>query len=78
VKVTNRLGTDRPNQPLRLFYGGALTNAIGDYTLSRLAEGSLSVPVGDGFGVGPRVEGFAFRSSSYASLAGIVYAGYEF
>jgi hypothetical protein len=72
------MGARTPNEPLHLFYGGALTNSVGDYTLARLAEGSISQSVGAGFGEGPKVEGLSLRSANYQAPSGILYAGYEF
>jgi len=77
-QVRKEFGAKSPNEPMRFFYGVAATNSVGDYTLARISQGALSVPVGQGFGLGPKVEGLALRSSSYNTAAGIVYAGYEF
>jgi len=78
VEVRNKLGEKTPNDPLRLFYGGAITNSVGDYTLARLAQGSVSEPIGTGFGEGFKVEGLSLRSANYEAPSGIIYAGYEF
>jgi hypothetical protein len=78
VEVKNKLGEKTPNDPLRLFYGGAITNSVGDYTLARLTEGSISEPIGTGFGEGFKVEGLSMRSANYDAPSGIIYAGYEF
>ena len=78
VQVRNKFGAQRPTDPLRFFYGGALTTSPGDYTLARLVDGTISQPVGTGFGVGPRIEGLPLRTSDYSNYAGIIYAGYEF
>jgi hypothetical protein len=51
---------------------------VGDYTLARLQEGSISVPVAPGFGAAPRVEDLPLQSGTYTELSGVVYAGYEF
>jgi hypothetical protein len=68
----------QPTEPMHFFYGAALTNSVGDYTLARLQEGTISVPVSPGFGAAPRVENLPLLSGSYTELSGLVYAGYEF
>jgi hypothetical protein len=78
VQLVHRTNARQPTQPARLYYGLALTNSVGDYTLSRLREGSISVPVSPGFGQAPRVEFLPFRSSDYPNVSGLAYAGYEF
>ncbi|MGH7441614.1 MAG: hypothetical protein ACREKE_02955, partial [bacterium] len=78
VEVRNTLGTPTSNQRLRLFYGGAITNSVGDYTLARLANVNLSQPLGAGFGGGYKVEDMSLRATSYQAPCGIVYAGYKF
>jgi hypothetical protein len=59
-------------------YGLALTNSVGDYTLARLREGTLSQPVGPGYGAAPRIQFLPFVSSDYAVVSGLVDVGYEF
>ena len=78
VQLVHRTNSRQPTQPARFYYGLALTNSVGDYTLSRLREGSISVPVAPGFGQAPRIEFLPFRSSDYSVVSGLAYAGYEF
>jgi hypothetical protein len=68
----------QPTEPMHFFYGAALTNSVGDYTLARLQEGTIASPVAPGYGAAPRVEDLPLQSGSYAEVSGVVYAGYEF
>lgn len=78
VQLVHKSNIRQPTQPARFYFGAAVTNSVGDYTLSRLREGSISVPVSPGFGAAPRIQFLPFVSSDYATLAGLAYAGYEF
>lgn len=78
LELRNTLGARTPTDTLRFFYGGAITNSVGDYTLARLVNGSIGQAVGQGFGEGYKVQDMSLRSSNYQAPSGIVYAGYEF
>ncbi len=78
VQLRGDWGSRGGDQRLGLFYGAAVTTSVGDYTLARLANGTLNQPLGSGFGEGYRVQYMSLRASSYQAPAGIVYAGYRF
>lgn len=78
AEVRNTVGDSASRAAMQLFYGGAITNSVGDYTFARLTAGSISSPLGAGFGEGYKVEGLSLRSSNYTAPSGIIYAGYGF
>jgi hypothetical protein len=78
AEARNTVGDKVARVAMQLFYGGAITNSVGDYTLARLTSGSISSSLGSGFGEGFRVNGLSLRSSNYVAPSGIIFVGYEF
>jgi len=78
AEARNTLGDSVAGAAMHLFYGGAITNSVGDYTFARLTAGSIISPLGGGFGEGFKVEGLSLRSPNYGAPSGIIYVGYEF
>ncbi|HTB22610.1 MAG TPA: hypothetical protein VK914_07890 [bacterium] len=78
VHLVHKTNARQPTQPARFFYGVALTNSMGDYTLARLREGSISEPVAPGYGAATRVGFLPFVAAAYSCIAVQADAGYEF
>lgn len=78
AELVHKTNDRQPTEPARFFYGAALTNSIGDYTLARLVDGSISAPVAPGYGAATRVQFLPLSASSYSQIAGTCWMGYEF
>lgn len=78
VHLIHKTSARQPTQPARFFYGVALTNSMGDYTLARLREGSIGEPVAPGYGAATRVGFLPFIAADYTCVAVQADVGYEF